>query len=358
MKSTYSMSIQEAKLRLPIQEVWKQLQLPGTPGKSCRSPFRKDDKASFSIYENGLKWYDFATREGGDIVDFLMKALHLSRADACKELIKRVSGKAAIRKNLFSSKPSAVCRTTPNLVMGQLLSSIAVKEAIRRHNNPDVFRATNASKCGHMYCCYSDETETLSKLRQLSLEGLNLAQRRGLLRFWGKTSWIITDWQNVNAQERKLNGRPYGYGGPKALTFKGAWAAWPIGTVESRAYPKIVLCEGGLDLLAAFHFIVNEKKQDSCTAITMLGAAHNIPDIALTLLSGKCVRIFAHADDAGIKAGIRWGQQLSSVNCDVSIFNFSGYTKADGTPVKDLNDLTYMSPADIAANPELQEILP
>jgi hypothetical protein len=76
-----------AKERLAIQTLWHLFNLPGRPGKSCRSPFHEDRNASFSVYDDGRKWHDFATREGGDAADFLARALNLSKEDACHKLI-------------------------------------------------------------------------------------------------------------------------------------------------------------------------------------------------------------------------------------------------------------------------------
>ena len=53
--------LQAAKERLLIPDLWQWLNLPGNPGRSCRSPFREDRSPSFSIYADGRKWKDHAT---------------------------------------------------------------------------------------------------------------------------------------------------------------------------------------------------------------------------------------------------------------------------------------------------------
>ena len=78
----------EAKERLRIPELWKMLGQQGAPGKSCKSPFRPESSASFSVFDDGRRWRDFGTSEGGTAVDFLAKARGLSDADACREFIK------------------------------------------------------------------------------------------------------------------------------------------------------------------------------------------------------------------------------------------------------------------------------
>lgn len=78
----------QAKARLRIPELWRLLNLPGSPAKSCRSPWRDDHNPSFSVFDDGQRWRDFAADEGGDAIDFLARARGLSNSDACREFIK------------------------------------------------------------------------------------------------------------------------------------------------------------------------------------------------------------------------------------------------------------------------------
>jgi DNA primase len=84
-------SLADAKRRLRVPELWVLLNLPGAPGKSCRCPWRDDHKPSFSVFADGMRWRDFATDEGGDAIDFLVKARGLSLGDAIREF-KRLVG--------------------------------------------------------------------------------------------------------------------------------------------------------------------------------------------------------------------------------------------------------------------------
>jgi len=81
----------DAKQRLRIPELWRLLNLPGQPGKSCRAPWRDDHNPSFSVFDDGLRWRDFAADEGGDAIDFLARARGLSLADAISEF-KKLAG--------------------------------------------------------------------------------------------------------------------------------------------------------------------------------------------------------------------------------------------------------------------------
>src|SRR5580658_6367521 len=63
-------ALDAAKARVGIADAWRALGLPGEPRRTCRSPFREDRHASFSISADGHLWFDHATGEGGDVVDF------------------------------------------------------------------------------------------------------------------------------------------------------------------------------------------------------------------------------------------------------------------------------------------------
>ena len=87
MTAALDSPLQAAKERLTIAALWAMLGLPGKYGRSCRSPFREDRNPSFSVYDDGRKWKDHATGEGGDAVDFIAMALGISNEHACRKLI-------------------------------------------------------------------------------------------------------------------------------------------------------------------------------------------------------------------------------------------------------------------------------
>ena len=101
------------------------------------------------------------------------------------------------------------------------------------------------------------EIEIIATLRGLSPEGVALAHERGLLFIADSQegrAWIITDSRRMNAQARRIDGKPWErIGGNKAWTLPGSIGALPIGLYEARDFPNIALVEGGPDLLAAFH---------------------------------------------------------------------------------------------------------
>jgi hypothetical protein len=204
---------------------------------------------------------------------------------------------------------------------------------------------------------------TLAALRNLSMDGLRLATDRGLLRFatvHKLTAWVVTDAERVNAQARRTDGGLWQHlsGPAKAFTLPGSWATWPIGIREAQHFPRILLVEGGPDLLAAHHFVNAEERERDVAAVAMLGATHRIHPDALPLFRGKRVRIYPHLDDAGRKAAERWTEQLDAVNADVDCFDLSGIPTTSNGRVADLNDLCHLDADAFETDRQLRMVLP
>jgi hypothetical protein len=72
----------------------------------------------------------------------------------------------------------------------------------------------------------------------------------------------------------------------------------------------------------------------------MLGASNQIHPDALPLFTGRRVRIFPHADEAGREAAKVWTRQLRSVGAHVDAFDLTPFHAVTGAKLKDLNDLT------------------
>jgi len=333
MRTSYSCpsgrsTLADAKTRLNIHGLWRHFGFDGEPKASCHSPFRADTKPSFSVNADGTLWNDFATGEAGDAVDFFQRASGLPQKDACRKYIELAGGR--ITNALRAARPRR--------------SEVKPKPVF-----PD-FRTGTAAEIQH-----------LASLRKIGCEGLEWAGERGLL--WFATlknypAWIVTDAARVNAQARRMDGQAWEHIGAKAWTLPGAWASWPIGIMESKNFPAIALCEGGPDLLAAFHFIFCEDREISCSPVAMLGASHQIHADALPMFTGKRVRIFGHDDEAGRCAVERWAAQLASVGADVDAFSFAGLRQTDAKPVNDLNDCTSVHADDFEAERILWRVIP
>lgn len=145
----------------------------------------------------------------------------------------------------------------------------------------------------------------------------------------------------------------------KAHTLKNSVKSWPVGLMipqwSTRDFRAILAVEGAPDYLAAMHFTLRAKAD--CLPVAFLGAgtAGEIHPDALHCFRNRRVRFYPHADGAGGRAVEKWANQLAAVGANVDAFKFDGLRKADGSPVKDLNDCTSIHPDD--AN-QLAEMLP
>lgn len=304
-------AVDRIKASITIGDVAARLMPEWRPAKACSSPFRADKNASFSVFDNCRKWKDHATDESGDVIDFFCKA----RACDIKTAIMEMSTWAGLATPPAPRKSESAPLRLPALRKGA-----------------------------------ADEIGTLARLRRLSAEGLHLASERGLLFFADiqdegkiKPCWIVTDSRRVCAQARRLDGQPMTTKGGqriKAKTLPGSKQSWPIGLPQCENFSRIMLVEGGPDLLAAHHFIHAERQEDHIGAVAMLGASNSIPANALPLFAGKSIRIFPHLDQAGQQAAARWESQLHAAGAAAHCFSLADLRQADGKPVKDLNDLS------------------
>jgi hypothetical protein len=311
-------TLEEAKDRLTIPSLWAQLDLPGKPMTSCRSPFREDRTPSFSVYDDGRKWKDHATGEGGDAADFLAHALNVSPGEGCRKLIEFAGG-----HRIHSPAPRPIPRAS---------AAADSEKAVKRAGWPPFEMPTGA------------EISAIAELRGLSVEGVSLAAERGLL-FCCESregrAWVVTDSSRRNAQWRLLSGQTW-VAGKKALTLPGSEGAWPLGLPEAYTFEAIALVEGGPDLLAALHLSWVAGVEGRIAPVAMLGASLSIPAEALPDFAGKRVRLFPDADKAGQTAGIRWAVQLRAAGVKVDGYCFGELLREDGEPVQDLNDLAHV----------------
>lgn len=297
--------LEMAKERLTIPLLWERLGLPGTPRRAGRSPFREDRTPSFSIYAGGRRWMDFATGAGGDAADFLACALDLSPREGVRRLIE-MAGVGNWQYTAPISKPAPSRKA--------MAAEEATEKAVKRARWPVLEPCTEA------------DIAAIAERRGLSVDGVALAAQRGLL--WMMDShegraWVVTDSRRVNAQARRLDGELWSHISAKAWTLPGSEAAWPVGLPEAAGCPAIALVEGGPDLLAACHLLALSGVADLVAPVVMLGANQAIPSEAVPLFAGKRVRVFAHPDAAGQRAGKRWLRQIQHAVRYVDGFTFS-----------------------------------
>ena len=329
--------LEQAKNAVNIFDLWRHFQYAGDPERQKKvcSPFRPDRHPTLTISRDGQLWNDFGSDAGGDVFAFVMQATGLSASDAAKWLIE-FAGTG--RSNIT---PITRIASPPSPPAGQRQKPVL--PVIQRGDHKRL--------------------QALASFRKLSVGGLQLADKRGLLHFAllkNLSAWLVTDSERVNCQARRMDGGLWQHLSEpaKAWTLPGCWATWPIGINEAQPFPMIALVEGAPDLLAAHHFIYAEERERDVAAVCITGASMRIHESALPLFTGKRVRIYPHLDDAGQKAAERWTAQLESVNAVVDCYDLSGIPTVTGGRVGDLNDLSSLDADTFESDRELWSVLP
>jgi hypothetical protein len=318
------MSISEAKERVTVANLGERF-FPGwRPAKSCRRPWGEDRNPSFSVYDGFQKWKDHATGEGGDAVDFLQRALNLSKPEACRQFVELAGGRLGTREG-------RVQFPKPRIPEPETLMDSEEKKT-KREGWPQFDLLSE------------DELEALAALRSLPIEGPRWAAIDGVLRGTFSTlenlrSWVVVSSCKRNAQARRLDGKPFDLAGRelKAKTLPGSLAQIPVGLYFDTRFPLVVVVEGGPDVLAAYAAIQRLGLLDKVSICGMLGAGMRIPQFALEAIAGRRTRILQHNDTAGFNAADEWARQLQGFSATVDIWTPS----AEGA---DLNDVFKLPP--------------
>lgn len=346
--------LEQAKERVSITDAWHMLGLNGEPSKECPCPWREDRKPSFSVFSDGRKFKDFATGERGDVVEFIEKAAGVSKSEAAKMLIAWANtGSAGGAAFVAPLRPIAP-RPTPGAAKPVPL---------------DVRKPTDA------------ELVMIGKQRNLpesygGFPGLDIAVQRGLL--WvgeaydheskrDLSAWIATDESRINAQARRLDGKPWttAHGERiKSKTLPGFKGSWPIGAANFGTAMNVILTEGPPDMLAAITAVFLSSRQSLAVVngigfACVTGAHQELHHDSLVHFKGRRVRIVPDNDETGtgLTGAEKWARQLSAAGATVELFDLAGLTKADGTPAKDLNDVTVYAQDDGWTEPALPEWL-
>jgi hypothetical protein len=78
--------LNEARQTLPLPLLMQAMGLGHCCRKSCKSPFRTERRASFSVFQKDGRWWwkDHGTGAGGDEISFLAEWTHSNRSEAFK----------------------------------------------------------------------------------------------------------------------------------------------------------------------------------------------------------------------------------------------------------------------------------
>lgn len=318
-------------------------------------PWHSEKTPSCYISSHKGRFHCFGCGVDGTVIDYTALKRGITPTDAIKELAARMSrGSADSNGRSQSAKPKppgAPYSPTPRAL----------------------------PKLPLLYNGGTRDLVNLALLRKISVEALRLATSGGLLWFCDLKdgpelvrAWVITDHTRRNAQGRRLDGEHWRHvwgdadakqwvqlepaRRRKVRGFSGNWASWPMGIEEAQGYNRIALVEGGPDFLAAFHFAIAEGRE-AVAPVAILGASNRIPNDVLDLFTGKRVRLFPHADAAGLRAAVAWESQLRPVVAYVDAFDLSRLNMTRGKTVKDLNDLTSIDPDCFEREPALQSVM-
>lgn len=313
------MSIEEAKDRLSISTLAAQLFPDWKPAKCCKRPWGEDNHASFSVFDNGRRWRDHATGERGDAVDFLTRALGLSREDGIRRFIEMAGGGHREQPAPRQQAPKANAETP---------GGDSEEKKARRAAWPAFETLTEEDK------------QTIASLRGIPIAGPQWAATDAALRVAtvdGFRSWVMRSACGRNAQSRRLDGNPFEMDGQslKAKTLPGSIAQIPVGNFFDVRWPFVAVVEGGPDVLAAYAAIHSLGLVDTVAVCGMLGASMKIPPGAQATFRNRRARIIQHADAAGERAADAWARQIHDAGGKVDIW----------TPDKagaDLNDIFHL----------------
>ena len=318
--------IADIRLRLPIAQAWRALNLSGEPARSCASPFRPDKNPSFSVYSEGGfdRWKDFGSGENGDVLDLIQKAKGVGTAEAL-----------VLARSILGIDQQADRRPDG-----------------KRRWTPDLKRGT------------PEQMQRLSSLRGFSMQGLEEASRRGFLFFteMAKTeAWAVTDRRRQVVELRRLDGQrwsAYGALPERKAHCVGSGKNYPCGIEEAADYNVVALVEGAPDFLALFTFLWAEERSDVAPLGVLGAASHRLAPEALAKLRGKLVCLYPHADEAGAAAAKAWARTLRDAGAKVMAFDLGGIVRADGRPGKDLNDVLLMDADTYEMQPKFRRVLP
>ncbi len=360
------------------------LRKTGTNTWSGECPFHAEKTGSFVVGGAGWKrgrYHCFGCGEDGDIFDYWCKRRNVDHFEAVKQLAGL--GGVYVGEITFD-RPKAGAERQPEKRLDVERSGLkkpslpslqkpsrAACELIARGRGLDVDAVWVAARVfGRVGYCRWPQYESHGKWRERS-DG-------------AYPSWAAIDKTRFVAEYRRMEldetGRPLPYVRQDGGTIK-AWSTagknWPLGALEAPDKKRVLLVEGGPDMLAAYHFLLRHKMANQVAVVCMLGAGNRIRESALKLFAGCRVRIMVDADLPkdhedpkkrklpGMEAAARWQRQLQDAGAAVETFNVGpiwepesvaawgrgeiagaemevrvpGLVAPDGSAVGDLNDL-------------------
>ncbi len=290
----------EARERFTITDLWSVLGLEGTPRPSCRSPFREDRSASFSIFASGRAWHDHATGEGGDVIEFLRVALNTDHRGVREWLVQHLGGNT-----------TPACRVKVSRMDD------------KRHDEPRSIQWPSEIREGT-----AADLQALCEARGLNPATAWVLTEAGVVRFTeidNHPCMIISDREERAAEIRRMDGTLFP-NGSKAFPLRGVTKSWLVGAELLRregSDTSVMIVEGATDLLTAVDLHVRYRKAGgsrSWVPVALLGAGcRNLDAACAALIRGRHVRLVPDGDDAGEGMVVHWLKLLRSIGCKVDI---------------------------------------
>jgi hypothetical protein len=205
-----------------------------------------------------------------------------------------------------------------------------------RTERTQVSRAKLRRWAGQLRAGSSDEPYNTALDRNLAVEAAELAQARGLLRYWNShegVAWVIADSTRVNAIGRLLNGKPW-RGGNKAKNLPGSEPKRPIGLREASSYERIALVEGGPDTISAFHHALVNPVHETLGVICMPSSNADFRQEDLEFVAGMDTVSHRHSTPVSIESVHRkkWEYRPRFRN-DVHHLQPGSFARNDSEPI-------------------------
>jgi len=337
------------KSKCPMPELLHRLGLGRYAQNSCRSPIRRDSHASWGIFQWGDNWYfkDHGTEEKGDEISLIGLLYDLDPKVNFREILE-----------IYESIHWETNKVPPQIEKRFRVGGRLPEMQRSKPNDADFYSPS------------PEDLAAIAEGRPYGLAGLEWIDNRRML--WFNSDWhdqavyAVTDQSGKVLEVRRVDNQVFpavpscGLGERKSHALKHSQKSWPVGILESQDYPAIALMEGIPDLIEAHDALIEEQGEEpTCAPVAMLSASTSIAEEALPHFKGKTVRIFFHADKAGIRAAKKWQQQLVEAEAaSVDFYQFAGLLTDDGQPVSDLYDLRHLYPQQNLQNSSSDKIFP
>jgi hypothetical protein len=339
---------EEVRARMPMRRLLEEdgVELRRSGAKLvARCPFHDERSGSFTVHKMdddhahcyGCGWH-------GDIFTYERE----KRGGTWVEVFERLAARALVSPAPFNGHPRKVTKVTPMVEPEKDRPALPPLEKMTMGQAAHLAALRGISAAG-VLAAVDERLLGVCRWPQWENEDGTWTVARD-----ATDCWVMGDRTRRVVQFRRMDGEPFVRkdGGKIKAWTKGS-PTWPLGAAQLGARRFVLMVEGGADMLAALDFVVRFGAAGRVGVVGMLGASMRIAESALPHFAGTRVRIMMDEDQAGTEAAARWTEQLTEAGAAVETFSLADLLKADGSPVKDVNDLAYCA-EDVWLDPELR----